>query len=261
MWQMIFDDSARITWDLVLSTYKWPEYSESDESECEETEYEETEYEEPEYDPESDPEVIRELMENKMRAMTTINRLFILEKNMWETIPERLQAEGKTEKYIVIDSDHAQEAIAFEYNDSEELYLWDGKISVQIANDEILSRYRSFVEFINRDISEYPNLQLIFNTTVPLRDFKYVDMHLVYDEELWRHVVLDYTVKYSMNELTPNRPFVVNWIEIGTINSIGISFIDENNVRRFFSIVTNRAGLEEDGRGQILLIEYFSTAS
>jgi hypothetical protein len=134
------------------------------------------------------------------------------------------------------------------------LFLWDNKITVQVSNKEILSKYSSFAEFVDKDAPQ--KQQIVFTTNVALRNFEYIAIQYIYDEEQEQFNIFKTAVKHSIDELLPKRPFIVNWMEIGTFPHAGISFIDENNVKRHFAIVSNNAEPEEDNRGHILLIEF-----
>jgi len=78
MWHMVFNDSGRITFYLVSPTLDG---------------YGSEEYEETEYD-ESDPKLVQEPVLRSdiepVGSLTSVNRLFILERNMREAITERM---------------------------------------------------------------------------------------------------------------------------------------------------------------------------
>ena len=138
--------------------------------------------------------------------------------------------------------------------DNAGLYLWDGKITVQVVNYEVLSRYSTYVELVDESTSLYH--RIIFNTTVILRDFRYGSIELVFDEETERMVLGEFNPLHWEYELRPEHPFIVNWMDIGTMPHRAISFKDENDIIRLFAITTNNADPEEDERGIVLLIEY-----
>ncbi len=57
-------------------------------------------------------------------------------------------------------------------------------------------------------------------------------------------------VLYSLDELLPEKPLVVTWMGKGLLPHRGISFVDENNVTRRFSLSLSG----EDGTA--LLVEF-----
>jgi len=133
------------------------------------------------------------------------------------------------------------------------LFLWDGKITVQIANNEILNKYHFFEEFSDHNASQ--RQKIVFTTTTAVRDFRYISIRLVDDEQGRMNIHEDGT-EYLIDEFLPGRPFVVNWMEAGSMPHRAISYIDENNTLKYFVIVANNAEPEEEMRGPVLLIEY-----
>jgi hypothetical protein len=84
----------------------------------------------------------------------------------------------------------------------------------------------------------------MFKTNAAAKDFKFIEIG--YDEDKY----FESAVLYSLAELTPEKPFVVTWIEWGALPRRGISFSDENNVTRYFYLA--RSG----ENGDLLLAEF-----
>ena len=116
--------------------------------------------------------------------------------------------------------------------------------SAENATDELLSGYDSFKEFV--EFPDYPKILIKTNMTVT--QFKFIEVEFISDEYSYRLEVK--SVPYSTDELTPEKPFVVTWLEIGSIPHRGISFVDENNVTRYFTM--SRSGID----GSLLFAEF-----
>ena len=108
---------------------------------------------------------------------------------------------------------------------AEEVHL-----TVELATDENLSIYDSFAEFIEFDDEDYQ--KIILATNIPVKDFKFIEVGF---EEVDGDVVfLEKDVLYLLEELTAEEPFLVTWMEWGSIPHRGISFIDETDTTRYF---------------------------
>lgn len=108
---------------------------------------------------------------------------------------------------------------------AEEVHL-----TVDLATDELLSTYDSFAEFIEFDDEGYQ--RIIITTNVAVKDFKFIEVGF---EEVDGDVVfLENEVLYYLEELIPEEPFLVTWMEWGSIPHRGISFIDETGATRHF---------------------------
>ena len=133
------------------------------------------------------------------------------------------------------------------------VHVGEIEIVVRIATDELLEQYASYVEFFDENTSQ--RQWLIFTTNVAVREFRYISLELVYDDDSEQFFIRENSVMYELDILLPHRPFIVNWMERGTFPHAGASFLDENNIRRYFFIGANNADPEEDPRGPILFIE------
>ena len=109
-------------------------------------------------------------------------------------------------------------------------------VSAENATDELLSGYDSFEEFV--ESSDYPKILIKTNMTVT--QFKFIEVEFIPDEYSYSFEVK--SVLYSTDELTSEKPFAVTWLELGSIPHRGISFVDENNVTRYFTI--SRSGID-----------------
>ena len=120
------------------------------------------------------------------------------------------------------------------------------EISLDLMRDELLDKYASYEEFIEFDDESYQ--KIIINTNVAVKDFKFIEIG--YEEKENSPVFLENKILYSLEQLSPEKPFIVTWMEQGAIPHRGISFVDESNATRYFYITASG----EDG--SLVLIEF-----
>lgn len=94
------------------------------------------------------------------------------------------------------------------------------------------------LEFYHEFTDSYDTpFRIIFMADTPVKNFRYLEIETVFEEDLGI-VIVD--TLYQLDALTPEEPFVVNWMSIGDIGMLrGISFVDENNVTRYFGFNTS----------------------
>lgn len=119
-------------------------------------------------------------------------------------------------------------------------------VSVDYASDELLSEYDSFSEFIEFEDEGFQ--KIIFTTNIAVKDFRFIEVG--YKDDDIDFTFFENDVLYSLEELSPAKPFVVTWMEQGTIPHRGISFIDETGATRYFCIAMSG----EDG--SVFLVEF-----
>lgn len=119
-------------------------------------------------------------------------------------------------------------------------------LNADYATDELIGKYASCKEFIEFDEDGYQKIIFVANTE--LKDFKFITIgHRSENNSVF---FFEESVLYSIDKLTPEEPFVVTWVEWGTMPHRGISFVDENNVTRYFTITSS--GLD----GSLLITEF-----
>ncbi|MCL2739990.1 MAG: S-layer homology domain-containing protein [Oscillospiraceae bacterium] len=91
--------------------------------------------------------------------------------------------------------------------------------------------------------------KLIFKTDTIARDFRYLKIRIVGDEELGYTFVEDYVFCY-FNEMSAKYPLVVTWQEQGAMYRRAISFLDENCAIRYYYI-------EKSEYDEFSLVEFF----
>lgn len=119
-------------------------------------------------------------------------------------------------------------------------------VSVDYTTDELLSKYDSFTEFIEFEDEGFQ--KIIFTTNIAVKDFRFIEVG--YKDNDMNVTFFENEALYSLEELSPAKPFAVTWMEQGTIPHRGISFIDETDTTRYFYITMSG----EDGA--LLLVEF-----
>lgn len=119
------------------------------------------------------------------------------------------------------------------------------QITVEYATDEILSSYDSFSEFIE---SEEISQKIIFTTNVRVKKLSFIKV--VYEEKNGEFAFFDNGELHSLEDFSPEKPFLVSWMDFGAIPHRGISFVDENDMTRYFYLATSG----EDG--SLILTEF-----
>ena len=133
-------------------------------------------------------------------------------------------------------------------SERKKLNLSQVKISGDFVSDAFLSQYTSFETFVEFDDKDYQRIYITTNITV--KDFKFIEIEFDPDSD---HFFREKGVLYSLGKLLPDKPFVVTWMGWGTMPHRGITFVDENNVKRYFTI-------HDSGYDGSLLITEFKQA-
>lgn len=116
-------------------------------------------------------------------------------------------------------------------------------VSVEVATEEAINRYDSYHEFI--EFKEKGYQKIVFQAAVPLKEFKFIE--IIRND---KGMPAKGRALYSLNELKPDKPFVVTWMEWGSMPHRGITFIDNKNETRCFFITLH------GGDGSIVLSAY-----
>ena len=118
-------------------------------------------------------------------------------------------------------------------------------VSGDFANDAILGSYDSFESFVEFDEAGYQ--RIVLATNIAVKSFKYIEIGFNPDDD---RMFFEKSVLYELQTLTPEKPFLVTWMGLGTMPHRGISFVDENNLTRYFLI--HESGLD----GSLLVTEF-----
>ncbi|GBU28347.1 hypothetical protein R84B8_01905 [Treponema sp. R8-4-B8] len=94
--------------------------------------------------------------------------------------------------------------------------------------------------------SNYPRLK--FTTNVPVRDFRWISISPVWDEN--DNIGWEVTdVLYLIEKFLPQKPLVVSWMEVGIFPNSGISYLDKNGERKYFMLMSNDYGGDPEEEG------------
>ncbi len=107
-------------------------------------------------------------------------------------------------------------------------------ITADYATDEILSAYDSFSEFIE---SEEISQKIIFTTNVGVKSFSFIEV--IYKEKDGEFAFFENGELFSTEDFSPEKPFLVSWMETGAIPNRGISFVDESGTTRYFYLASS----------------------
>jgi hypothetical protein len=126
-------------------------------------------------------------------------------------------------------------------------------ISVALATEEHLWGYESHHLFL--EFEEAGHQRVAISTDITVREFNWVELgHEVVDDNFGFYAQ---TALYQLDELTPERPFVVTWMNWGTVPHRGITFLDGDGRYRYFALQLNTADEPEaGGRGLFFFAEF-----
>jgi len=129
---------------------------------------------------------------------------------------------------------------------------------------DALESYHLFVDSVNEMRWDFDDIRLplidhegtrreaiALTTDVTLRDFRWLSLNNWFAEE--GHIAETITL-FSLDELTPEKPFIFAYFGLGTMPHRGMSFVDEEGITRYFAFVHNESG--ELINGFYLFIEY-----
>lgn len=120
------------------------------------------------------------------------------------------------------------------------------QISVANATAELLGEYDVYSEFI--DFEDEYSQRVVFTTNTEVKDFNYIEISF---KEIGDNIAFfESKILYSLAELTPEQPFVLNWLAAGTIPQRGITFLDENGDKQYFYLTTSGKD------GSLMLVEF-----
>lgn len=119
-------------------------------------------------------------------------------------------------------------------------------VNVDYATAALLDKYDSFNEFIEFEEEGYQ--KIIFTVNIAVKNFSFIELGYTEGEDGLG--IVESAVLYALDELSPGKPFVVTWMEWGSIPHRGISFTDEAGEARSFYV--SMSGKD----GSLLLVEF-----
>jgi len=110
--------------------------------------------------------------------------------------------------------------------------MYESSINIRIESfaDEILNKYSSVHEYINDEDGD----KLIIWADTVLKDFNFITVDYADKENKFSFRAMDKL--FSVDELSPEKPFVVKLKIPEGIPAYGISFVDENGAVRYYTI-------------------------
>ena len=124
-------------------------------------------------------------------------------------------------------------------------------ISVSYADESFFEKYKTYEQYnINNEYSH----KIAFIPNVPVKDFSWLSVGFKYDDD-WDFVRDDdggfvFVVEeelYRLEELLPQKPLVVSWVEVGMMSVFGYSYRDTDGQKKYFvGMVRNYGGDEEE---------------
>lgn len=118
-----------------------------------------------------------------------------------------------------------------------------GNLEVALATNDDLDAYPNYEEYTEEGIDQ----KIIITTDAVLVDFKFIEVSVKSETDDTLH---ETGVLYSVNEITPEKPFVASWMDIGLLPQRAISYTDSTGMVKNYAISTSG----EDG--SIILIEF-----
>ena len=122
-------------------------------------------------------------------------------------------------------------------------------VTVELATASLLHRYVLYTLFVEDDrISQ----RIMFRAKTAVNGFNWIAVG--YTEDDMRPYAK--AVLHSAGNFSPEHPFVAAWTDAGTFPHRGISYIDENGRRRYFTLSENMAEEGEGGSEKFILKEF-----
>ena len=126
-------------------------------------------------------------------------------------------------------------------------------ISVSYADESFFKKYETYESFIENE--DYAH-KIAFIPNVPVKDFSWLSVGIEYDDDELVYVVEEEL--YRLEELHPQKPLVVSWVEVGMMSVFGYAYRDKNGEKKYFvGHVGNYGGDEEEYNDPNFIISQF----
>jgi uncharacterized lipoprotein NlpE involved in copper resistance len=127
-------------------------------------------------------------------------------------------------------------------------------ISVSYADESFFEKYETYEQY---DINNEYAHKIAFIPNVPVKDFSWLSLTFEFDDI--DGVIYDVEEElYSLEELLPQKPLVVSWVEVGIMSCFGFSYHDKDGEKKYFvGHVGNYGGDEEEYDGPNFIISQF----
>lgn len=108
-------------------------------------------------------------------------------------------------------------------------------IRVDYLTEALLEQYKSYDEYVEPENAAY-QVKILFEISATVKDVRFL---VIYLDESGEDGSLNFYVDktlYSMDTLPPEKPLVVGTVFEGLLPTRAISFVDENNTTRYYSV-------------------------
>jgi len=127
-------------------------------------------------------------------------------------------------------------------------------ISVSYADESFFKKYQTYDSFI--DDNEYAH-KIAFIPNVPVNNFSWLSVGIDFDNDGFIYKIENEL--YKVNELHPQKPLVVSWVEVGMMSAFAFSYRDKDGQKKYFlGQAGNYGGDSEEYDGPAFIInEWF----
>lgn len=128
------------------------------------------------------------------------------------------------------------------YHVADDVFNQPERVSYTVIDLDDLAAYHEFKDSYEQLAGEEVSSRIIFIPDTPVKDFRYLEIEPVFEDDFG--ITVGDTL-YQLDVLTPEEPFVVNWISIGDVGMFrGFSFTEEDGTTRYFGF--NISGYDSD---------------
>ena len=117
-------------------------------------------------------------------------------------------------------------------------------IQIERATDEVLNKFDALYEYNDNDYGE----RIVIWTDVILKNLDFISVG--FEDREGQISLFAEDILYSINELSPKKAFVIKMFISEGIPSRGISFLDENRIKKYFYI--SESGID----GSLSMVEF-----
>lgn len=121
-------------------------------------------------------------------------------------------------------------------------------IQIDLATDELLEPYGAVHEYIHDE----DGVDLLIRTDAEVTDFAFIAVDYVEQEEQFSFVAGD--PLFSVEELSPDKPFAVKMEVAGVIPNYGVAFTDTDGTEKYY--VINFSGRGEEEGPPVFLLDF-----
>jgi len=106
-------------------------------------------------------------------------------------------------------------------------------LQIERATDQVLNKFDDLYEYNDNDYGE----KIVIRTDVTLKNLNFISIG--YEDTGEQASFFAEDILYSINELSPKKALVIKTFISEGNPSRGISFLDENSIKRYFYISEN----------------------